>query len=265
MSEPTVPMPSPGWEQSTQPVEAPGKPPRSKRRHRGLKWLIALAVLLGLLVGADRIALSVAESQLAGRIQTSQHLSQKPGVSIDGFPFLTQVVSRDFSHATVDIHDFPANGVTITDLHADLRGVHVNSGFNGATADTLVATAQVSYTDIAKALASRLTVEGVQVGTIQLARAADDQVKATYDLLGVKISAIIDITLTGTNTLEFKSVSFDTPLSGLINPSNFDVKYDLGTLPLGMKLTHLSFTGTAVDVTAAGTDVNLSQKSATLG
>jgi hypothetical protein len=181
-------------------------------------------------------------------------------VSIAGFPFLTQVAARDFPHATVDIHGLTANTLTISDLHADLRGVHVNSGFNSATVDNLVATAQLSYADIGKALSSQLSAQGVQVGTVQVSRAGDSQVKASYDLLGATISATVDVTLTGANTLEFRSVSFDTPLSGLgISPQNFDVKYNLGALPFGINLTKLVFTDSAVDVTATGTHVNLSQ------
>ena len=228
-------------------------------------------VLLGLLVAADRIALVVAEDQLASRIQSSQHLSQKPAVSIDGFPFLTQVASRDFSHATVDIHGLTASsGMVISDLHADLRGVHVDSGFNGATVDTLVATAQMSYADIAKALSSQFEVQGMQVGTVQVTYVGSNQVKAAYDLLGVSLSATVDITLNGTNTLELKSVSINTPLSGTLlsslgSPSNFDYSYKLGSLPFGMDLTQLTFTPATVDISATGRDVNLSQTSVSNG
>jgi hypothetical protein len=257
-------MPHNSWEQPTQRVSAEGvKPPR--RRRRGTKWLIALVILLALLVGADRIALVVAEDQLAGRIQSSQHLSQKPGVSISGFPFLTQVAARDFPHATVDIHGLTANSLTITDLHADLRGVHVNGAFNGATVDSLTATAHISYSDIAKALSSQLNVDGVQVGTIQVAHAGNDQIKASYSLLGVDVSAIVDVSLAGANTLEFKSVSFDSPLSTLVTPSNFDVRYSLGALPFGMNLTRLTFTDSDVQISATGSHVNLSQSTVSGG
>jgi hypothetical protein len=262
VTEPTVPVPY-DWDQSKQDA-APSKPKR--RRRRRTKWLIAVVILLGLLVAADRIALVVAEDQLADRIESSQHLSQKPSVSIAGFPFLTQVISRDFPHATVDIHGLTANdGLTISDLHADLSGVHVNSGFNAATVDTLTATAQMSYVDIAKALASELTVEGVQVGTIQLSDAGNDQLSAGYDVLGVKVSATIDVTVSGTNTLEFRSVSIKTPISALYTPPNFDVKYDLGALPFGMDLTRLDFTPSAVEISATGSNVNLSQSGVSTG
>jgi hypothetical protein len=257
-------MEYPGWEQPAQQYPEQARPKR--RRRRGTKWLIALVVLLGLLVGADRIALVVAEDQLAGHIQSSQHLSQKPDVSIDGFPFLTQVIARDFPHATVDIHGLDANGLTISDLHADLRGVHVDSGFNAATVDNLTATAELSYADIGKALSSQLDVSGVQVGTVQVSDAGPNQITAAYDLLGATISATIDVSLAGANTLEFRSVSFHTPLSGIgVSPQNFDVKYSLGSLPFGINLTALDFTQSGVDVTATGTDVNLSQSSVSSG
>lgn len=255
-------MQYPGWDQPTS--YEPTRPRR--RRRRGTKWLIALVVLLGLLVGADRVALLVAEDQLASRIQSSQHLSQKPGVSIDGFPFLTQVVSRDFPHATVDIHGLTANGLTISDLHADLRGVHVNSGFNAATVDTLTATAELSYADIGKALSSQLNVDGVQVGSVQVGKGPGaHQVVASYDLLGATISATVDVTASA-NTLEFHSVSFQTPLSGLgVSPQNFDVKYDLGQLPFGIDLTQLTFTESAVQISATGNHVDLSRSTVSGG
>jgi hypothetical protein len=257
-------MPHNPWDdQATQALDTSGAKPR--RRRRGTKWLIALVILLALLVGADRIALLIAEDQLASRIQSSQHLSQKPGVSISGFPFLTQVAARDFPHATVDIHGLTANALTITDLHADLSGVHVNGAFNGALVDSLTATAQISYSDIGKALASQLTVGGVQVGTVQVSRAGNGQVKAAYDLLGVTVTAIVDVTLAGTNTLEFRSVSIDSPLSALATPSNFDVKYSLGSLPFGMNLTQLTFTDSEVDISATGSHVDLSQSSVSGG
>jgi hypothetical protein len=262
VSEPTVPLPY-DWDKSKKQA-TPLRPRRRVRRRT--KWLVALLVLLGLLVAADRIALVVAEDQLASRIQSSQHLSQKPDVSIDGFPFLTQVVSRDFPHATVDIHGLTANGgLVISDLHADLHGVHVSSGFNSATVDTLDATAQMSYTDIAKALASKLTVGGVQVGTIKLSDAGNDQLTAAYSVLGIDVSATIDVRVVGVNTLNFTSVSIKTPVSALFTPPNFNEDYDLGALPFGMQLKNLTFTPSAVDISAVGTDVSLSQSTVTKG
>jgi hypothetical protein len=262
VTEPTAPLPY-DWDQS----KKDAAPARSRRRvHRRTKWLIALVVLLGLLVAADRIAVVVAQDQLASRIQTSQHLSQKPDVSIDGFPFLTQVASRDFPHVTVDIHGLTAtNGLVISNMRADMHGVHVNSGFSSATVDTLDATAQISYTDIAKALASELTVGGVQVGTVKLSDAGNHQVTAAYEVLGINVSATVDVSVVDVNTLNFKSVSIKTPVSALYTPPNFNENYNLGALPFGMQLKDLTFTPSTVDISATGTNVSLSQTSVTKG
>ena len=57
--------------------------------------LIVLMVLVGLAVVADRIALGVAEDRAASALQTSQDLTHKPDVTVEGFPFLTQLASGE--------------------------------------------------------------------------------------------------------------------------------------------------------------------------
>jgi hypothetical protein len=264
VTEPTAPMQYP-WEQPSGDQTQP-RGPRRRRRRRGTKWLIALVILLGLLVGADRIALVVAQNMLASKIQSSQHLSQKPAVSIDGFPFLTQVAARDFPHATLDIHGLDANGLTISDLHADLRGVHVDSGFNAATVDNLTATADIDYTDIASALASQFSVAGYQVGTVQISQGGPGQLKASYQLLGISVSADIDVALAGPNTIEFKSAGVTTPIPGLSgNTPGIDQKFVLNDLPFGLNLTQLAFTPSAVQISAQASNLNLNQSSLSTG
>lgn len=259
-------MEYPGGERRPGPSERTAVLP-VRRRRRWRRWLIALVVLLALLVGADRIGLAVAENELAGRIQTSQHLSQKPSVSIAGFPFLTQVAQRHFSHATVDIHDLDANGLTISDLHTDLYGVHVNGAFNGAEVDSLKANAVVDYTAIGQALSKYMTLDGVQLGVATITPAGSDQLtfgfsppSAITSLIGGNdlIKLTVHVSLDGPNILELRSGQFPGLLADLgFQP--LDVKFDLSTLPFGVKLTSLSYTSTAVQVQAEGKNVNLSQ------
>jgi hypothetical protein len=145
--------------------------------------------------------------------------------------------------------------------------VHVNSGFNAATVDTLQATAQLSYADIAKELASQLSVGGLQIGTIQVTDINSSEVKAGYSVLGVSVSATVGVSLVqgANNTLEFKSISFDSPLSSVFTPQNFDFKFSLGDLPFGMNLTKLTLAASELDVSATGTNVNLNQNSVSGG
>src|SRR6202012_3313486 len=77
-----------GWDQ--------GRGGRPRRRHRGLKiTAIVVVVLLVLAVIIDRGAVKLAENEGASQIK-SQGFPVKPSVTIEGFPFLTQVVGRNF-------------------------------------------------------------------------------------------------------------------------------------------------------------------------
>lgn len=226
---------------------------------RGRRWLIALGVLIALLIAADRIGVAVAQSMLASQIQKDQKLSQKPGVSISGFPFLTQVASRNFGHVAVDIRGLNASGVPISDIHADLNGVHVSSGYNSATVDTITATAILTYSDLSKAVEDQ--VDGI--GTVTVSEGTAGQLKATYDLAGITVSAEVAVTLLPGNQLELKSGKIDTPLSGLGlgTPDNFDIKLSLAAIPFGIQLKSLNVMPNAVDIAATGHNVALSQTS----
>jgi len=249
------PPPSPNYQDAT-----PGGRARMRRPgRRGRRWLIALGVLVALLIAADRVGVAVAESTLASQIQKDQKLSQKPGVSISGFPFLTQVVSRDFGHVAVDIRGLNASGVPISDIHADLNGVHVSSGYNSATVDTITATAVLTYTDLAKAVEDQ--VDGI--GNVTVSEGTGGQLKATYNLAGLAVSAEVAVTLLPGNQIELKSGKIDTPLSdlGLATPDNFDIKLSLAAIPFGIQLKSLNVTQNAVDIAATGHNVSLSQTS----
>ena len=80
------------------------------------KLLISLAVLAVLLAAADRIGVAVAENQISGRIETAYGLPAKPGVTIAGFPFLTQVVGGDYQQINVSVNQVQADGVTLHNL-----------------------------------------------------------------------------------------------------------------------------------------------------
>ena len=55
-----------------------------------------------LLVAADRIGRVVAENKVAAKVQSSQHLANRPAVHIEGFPFLTQVIANHYRAVKLD-------------------------------------------------------------------------------------------------------------------------------------------------------------------
>ena len=107
------------------------------RRRRPLRTLaIVVVVLIGLLVAADFGARAFAQDEFASQIQ-SHGFPKKPDVSIQGFPFLTQVASRNFRQVNISSADIPEGPVTIKSISAVLTGIRLNSSFNGATVHQL--------------------------------------------------------------------------------------------------------------------------------
>ncbi|RSM66727.1 DUF2993 domain-containing protein [Amycolatopsis sp. WAC 01376] len=97
---------------------------RGKRRGRG--WLIALAVLVVLLVGADFGAAAFAEHTISQKTREQLALANDPAVTVHGFPFLTQALSGDYSHITIN-----AQGVAVP---PKLRDVDFNADMSDVTA-----------------------------------------------------------------------------------------------------------------------------------
>lgn len=107
---------------------AVGRGAHIDRRRR--RWAIALLVLclatLVALIVVDRVAQTVAARRLATTVQTSQHLTSRPRVTIRGFPFLTQVLRGHYNE--VDLSSttpISRNGVTVSDVSLHLHGVKV--------------------------------------------------------------------------------------------------------------------------------------------
>ncbi|MER8183195.1 DUF2993 domain-containing protein [Kitasatospora sp. NPDC094015] len=119
-----------------------------------LKLTIGLGVLAGLLVGADRVAVGVAEDEAADRLVSSGRLSTRPSVSIDGFPFLTQAVSGEFDGVRLSAADVQVSDgrqqVAVHGFTARLSGVTVGGSYRSATVRSATGSGKISYPDAAK-------------------------------------------------------------------------------------------------------------------
>ena len=116
--------------------------------------LIIVAVIIGLLVVADRLAVVAAQNVVASRIEADQGLSQRPSVTIHGFPFLTQALSGRYGRVTLRVQGLHERTVPIQRLTVDLHGVHVPLGsvisqhLSRVPIDRATATLLLSYADI---------------------------------------------------------------------------------------------------------------------
>lgn len=130
------------------------------RRSRPLRLLVLVLLAVVLLVGLDRLAASLAARRLAANVQTSQRLSDRPDVTIRGFPFVTQVLRG--SYGRVDLRSrgpIGRDGIEVSSASAELRGVRVHAGqaLRGTVEDVPVASgtgsALVTYPELNALLA----------------------------------------------------------------------------------------------------------------
>jgi hypothetical protein len=228
-----------------------GPPARYRRRRR--KWpLVTLIVIVLILVVADRAANAFTEDQMASQVQSSLELSGKPHVSIQGFPFLTQLAARDFK--TVDItasNETAGTGgqLEIASLNATLHGMHIH-GLNSATIDQFNATALVTFTALAKA-------GGIPQG-ITLSADGPNRVKANISIGPLSDTAVAQVTQSGAGQINVKIIDAGgIPTSVLGSLANFSVS--IPKLPAGVSIQSVSVTQQGVLITANGHNTTLSQ------
>jgi cytoskeletal protein RodZ len=133
----------PGQHQGARPL-----PPRRRRRRGWIGLLIVLVVLAVLFVIGDQVAKAYAQNTIASKIQSSSGMSSKPSVSIEGFPFLTQVAAHDVRVIDISANNVQAGKFDISSVKAKATGVHLNSSFSGATIDQINGTALITFASL---------------------------------------------------------------------------------------------------------------------
>ncbi len=224
------------------------------------RLIIVLVVLFGLFAAADRIAVYVAEGQAASALQKSRGLSQKPSVSIEGFPFLTQLLGGSMDEVKVHANQLTVttpNGtdVTLQDFSADLKGVRLENGFTEAVADNATGTATISYADLSAALPKGVTVAYGGNGKVKVAGSA------SLPVLGEQqVSGTAALNVVGGNSIALSGITgvtgVDPGLAGLV-ATVLEPQFQLSGLPTGLKLTQITAEPTGVSVGVAGTGVVL--------
>ena len=212
-------------------------------------------IVLVLVIG-DRAANAYTENQMASQIQSSLGLSGKPDVTIQGFPFLTQLAARDFktvdvnaSNETITSSSAGSGLLEIASLTATLHGMHIH-GFNSATIDQFNASALITFTALAN-------IGGIPQG-ITLSADGPNQIKANINIGPFSDSATAQVTQTGSNQINVKIIDAGgIPVSVLGNLANFS--FSIPKLPAGVTIQSISVTQQGLRITAAGQNTTLSQ------
>jgi len=250
-----------------QPTGLGGRGRPRRRRRRWVMALFSVLVLLILLVIGDRVAVAIAESQIASQIKQADN-AISPSVDIKGFPFLTQVISRNLQEIDISAKDIPAGPVSISSVSAQAKGVHINSSFNGGKVDSILGTAFVSFSSVSTALSAQT---GGLAG-VQLSAAGPDTIHLKADLGGaatleetgkVKI-ANNHVTITwqksGGSGGDNGGIDIGSILSGLgAGDALPNLDFDIPKLPAGLQVKSFAVTQQGLSVTVAAQNTSLSQ------
>ena len=260
--------PQPGTAQppAQPPVPPPGQSPRFRRRtrkrrvRRSVMAVFTVIVILILLVIGDRVALAVTENDMASQFQQNG-LPVKPSVTIEGFPFLTQLAAKDFKKVDISASNIPVNlptggSLSITSIHATINGLHISSYSSTASArvDHITATAFVSFGALAAA-------GGVGDGTgITIAPDGTNKVKITAGLGGVfSDTEEAQISQTGPQTISIKVLPSSGALSSVLSSfGSFSFNLPPG-VPASLKITNLTLNSQGLTVSAAATNATFSK------
>jgi hypothetical protein len=240
-----------------QPPLAAARGPRRRGRRRVRRSVMAvftIIVILILLVIGDRVALAVTENQFASSFQ-SNGFPVKPSVTIEGFPFLTQLAAKDFNKVDISASNVPAGPVTISSIHATINGMHISSFSSSASAkvDHITATAVVSFGALAAA-------GGIGGGSgITVTPDGKDKLKITAGLGGI-ISDTEEAQVTNTGqTVSVKILPSNSAVGSLLSSfGSFSFALPKG-VPASLQITGVNVTPAGMVISAEAANATFSQ------
>jgi len=233
--------------------QQPGQPRARRRRKR---WPIVLTVVVVLILAAlgigDQVAKAVAQNVIAQKIQSSG-LSAKPSVSIEGWPFLTQLAAKDIKVIDISGNNETASGSKVEfDFTAKATGVHLSSLSSdaSATVDQINGQATLPFSSVA----SLLPVSGVTLSPDP--SKGPDAVQAD---LGIAGSVTGTVKLSGTSEIVV-ALNGATGLASILgSASGESYTIDIPKLPAGLVVKSVSVNSQGIVATASASNTTLSQ------
>ena len=234
------------------PPESPSPPGRTRRLSRKAKAAIIIPLaLLAVLIGVDRLAAAYAANQIATRIQ-KYGFPVRPGVTIEGFPFLTQIISRHLVGVDISAPNFPVGPVTAS-MQVQATGIALNSGYESGTIAHATGTGLITFSSL-----SRLAgVEGAP--GLKVSRDSAHKVKLTANLQILTATAVARVKKTGRNKLSIDLISANGIPRSLLDPIRHLVVH-IPKLPQGLTVQTVSVTDQGVVVQVAGSHVSFGSR-----
>ncbi len=213
-------------------------PKKRSGARKAVIWIVAIIVVL---VALDFGAKAFAESEAASQIK-KQGFPKKPDVSIAGFPFLTQVITRDFHQITITSSNIPEGPIKITSLDVVAQNVKLNSNFQSGTAGPLNGTVLISLGEIGGFLSAAgplaTFLGGGSGGGLHIESVGSNELKGSLKVLGgaVSWSAVWQVKSVGPHEIDLvlvQSNGLPGSLAGKVN----NIRVPLNSLPANLSLT----------------------------
>lgn len=219
-------------------------------RQRGRKVLILIIVLLviaGLLFGLDRAAAAYTASRIATTLQ-KEGFPVRPSVSVEGFPFLTQLIRHHLDGVEVTAPKFPVGPVTASiDVHA--ANIMLDSGFQSGTIARVTGTGLITFASLAR-LPALAAVPGLKISGD-----GPHMVKLSANLQILAATAVARVRQTARNEISLRIVSSSGIPAALLGPLH-DLILQIPALPLGLTVQSVNVTPQGVVIGVAGSNVS---------
>lgn len=218
---------------------------------RRVVWIVAvLAVLVGGAAVVDSVVRVQTEDRIASEVTAIPGIETTPGVTIGGFPFLTQLAGGSLQSVRLTAPAATIEGLLLQDVVVDLTGVATQDPYtaHGATmtaSTTPDAVEQVLTVDLDLAirgdeLVAAMEVLGLPLDVVLLPRAAGREVQV--DITGFRLAGV--------------GVSADQ-LPPDVTALLQGLRFSLDGLPVGMTLTEVGVADGALQLRAVGSDLDL--------
>ncbi|MFW6690573.1 DUF2993 domain-containing protein [Streptomyces sp. MAR4 CNX-425] len=231
---------------------------------RGLRIVLVVCVVLGVVfVAVDRVTVYVAEGKVADRIQARLGLEGSTEVSINGFPFLTQIAGKHLDDVDVEMTgiraDAAASGtgerLLVSEFSVELSGMDLDEDYGGATAESAAGSAVIAYEALTAAAGHR----GVTFGY-----GGDGKVKVTASAGALDAPEPVEVLSTveaeGGDTVRLRAE--EIPAAGGPGAQEavrgaVDVDRQVGGLPDGVRIDLVTATADGLVVDVAGEGVRV--------
>jgi hypothetical protein len=209
--------------------------------------IIVLLAILGLLFGLDRAAAAITADRIAAKLQT-QGFPVEPTVTVEGFPFLNQLISRHLDGVQVIAPEFPVSSVTASiDVHA--TDITLDSGYQSGTIAQVNGTGLITFASLAK-LPGLAAVPGLKISGD-----GPHMVKLSASLAILAASAIARVNLASPHEIALRLVSASGVPAALLDPIRHLV-VQIPALPLGLTVQSVTVSPQGVVIGVSGSNVS---------